>query len=72
MRRPRLSAKIVKGLEQFIPFIDAEICAGEEGYLEDASPAEIEAAEAALDYLRTLCRWHEEKTYGIHPDAFKY
>jgi hypothetical protein len=72
MNRPRLTAKVIRGLWPCISLIDAildsvivengEVTKGND-LIDDGSPVkDVDDTAAALKYLRRLAEWHERRS----------
>lgn len=71
MSRPRLTAKVVRGLRPCIALIEVNLTSAivERGKVQyatdlvqnDATPQEIDDIASALIYLSNLAMWHKEK-----------
>lgn len=70
MNRPRLTAKVIRGLWPCISMIDANLDSvivrngeviGNDLILDGSPVKDIDDAAAALNYLRRLAHWHERR-----------
>jgi len=71
MNRPRLTAKVIRGLWPCISMIDANLDSvivrngeviGNDLILDGSPVKDIDDAAAALNYLRRLAYWHERRS----------
>jgi len=71
MNRPRLTAKVIRGLRPCISLIDANLSSvivkngevmGNDLILDGSPVKDIDDADAALNYLRRLADWHERRS----------
>ena len=71
MNRPRLTAKVIRGLWPCISLIDANLSSvivkngevmGNDLILDGSPVKDIDDADAALNYLKRLADWHEQRS----------
>jgi hypothetical protein len=67
-RKPSLTKKVIRGLDQFTGFLEASLAAGDDSELLGTSGGTADErdqladdCDAALGYLRQLVEWHEQR-----------
>ena len=59
-RRPKIGARILRGLDEVAAFVDAEVSSGMGGLSEETlTKGEMRDVDASLAYLRDLICWYE-------------
>lgn len=65
MRKPYLTAAVIRGLQEFIPVLDAGLTAPSDSEFQSCTPAQLADAATALDYISKLTVWYQQNKGAV-------